>query len=142
MDKIIKKFVVSFVLIAIIPCLSLILFQKFQTENQTPPPIPPMALYMPEQTMPPMAPNKPPIAIPIIVMSLSCFGLCFIWMKYLKKTFLTPLKNIIDFAIILHNCQFTKGVANILIFFLQSSRSTIVDFCLLYFQDFPFKIRA
>ena len=95
MDKIIKKFIISFVLIAIIPCLSLILFQKFQTENQTPPPMPPMAPYMLEQTMPPIAPNKPPIAIPIIVMSLSCFGLCFIWMKYLKKTFLTPLKNII-----------------------------------------------
>ena len=97
MEKIIKKFVISFILIALIPCLSLILFQKYQTERQ--PQMPHMMMGGFHSEFGPGVPMnapKPPIAIPIIILALSCVGLCLIWTKYLKKTFILPLKDIIQ----------------------------------------------
>ena len=121
MDKIIKKFLLAFILIAAFPSLALITFQKFQTENQ--PPAPPLfySSETHETPMPPLEPQKPPFAIPFVVMLLSCGGMCLIWVKYLEKTFITPLKTIISGL-----KEFDKGNCNI-IFKTSSENDFIIN---------------
>ena len=93
-QKILKKFIISFILIVFTPFLLLIFFQKSQVEKEPLiPSVPPM-VHGQGNLVPPTPPMAPPTSIPVLLLSLSCLGSCFIWVKYLKKTFIAPLEVI------------------------------------------------